>query len=136
MAIQPNFSNTSSQEHSLFFSQHFSYQCLLRTMPLVQLLIRIDTSWPLSPILNCYAHFSTLPTLYTPHSLCTTSLSHPPLAATCDPTYLNKPLPLTVRSFVSHAFDPHYHSASIHKFTLTYIHSRLSSFAYSTKLTY
>ena len=50
VTLQPNFSNTSSQEHSLSFSQHFfSYPMpLLRTTPLVQLLLHIDTSWPLS----------------------------------------------------------------------------------------
>ena len=49
VTLKPNFSNTSSQEHSLSFSQHFSYHMpLLRTMPLVQLLYHIDTSWPLS----------------------------------------------------------------------------------------
>ena len=43
--LQPNFSNTSSQEHSLSFSQHFSYPMpLFRTTPLVQLLFNIDTS--------------------------------------------------------------------------------------------
>ena len=53
---------TSSHEHLLSFSQHFSYPMpLLRTTPLVQLLLRIDTSWPLSPILYCLGHFSGLP---------------------------------------------------------------------------
>ena len=38
--LQPNFSNTSSQERSLSFSQHFSYPMpLLHRMPLVQLLL-------------------------------------------------------------------------------------------------
>ena len=68
---QPNLSNASSEEHSLSFSQHFSNPMpLLRTTPLVQLLLLIDTSWPLSPILYYSAHFSALPTLYTPHSFC------------------------------------------------------------------
>ena len=43
---QANFSNTSSQEHSLSFSQHYLYPMpRLRTTPLVQLvLLHIDTS--------------------------------------------------------------------------------------------
>ena len=41
--LQPNFSNTLSQEHLLSFFQHFSYPMpLLRPTPLVQLLIHID----------------------------------------------------------------------------------------------
>ena len=40
VTLQPNFSNTSSQEHSLSFFQHFSYPMpLLHTMPMVQLLL-------------------------------------------------------------------------------------------------
>ena len=39
------------------------------------------------PILYYSAHLSALPMLYTPFILCTTSLSHPPSAATCDPIY-------------------------------------------------
>ena len=41
---------------------------LLRTTTLVQLLLNIDTSWHLSPILYSLAHFLAHPTLYTPHS--------------------------------------------------------------------
>ena len=65
---------------------------LFRTTPLVQLLLRIDTSWPLSPILYCSGHFSALPKLYLYPSfiLCTTSLSHPQSAATCDSRYLKQ----------------------------------------------
>ena len=71
---QPNFSNTSSQEHSLSFSRHFSYLMpLLHPTPLVQLLLHINTSWPLSPVLYCPAHFSALPMLYAPHSFCVRS---------------------------------------------------------------
>ena len=67
--LQPNFSNTSSQEHSLSFSQHFAYPMpQLRTTPLVRLLLHINTSWPFSPILYCLGHFSALSMLYTPHS--------------------------------------------------------------------
>ena len=61
--------NTSSQEHSLSFSQHFSYPMpLLLTTPLVQLLLHIDTSWSLSPILYCSAHCA-LQHLCTPRSI-------------------------------------------------------------------
>ena len=64
---------------------------LLCTKPLVLLLLHLDTCWPLSPILYCSIHF---PPFSAPHAqypsfiLCTTSLSHPPSAATCDPRYL------------------------------------------------
>ena len=76
-----------SQEHSLSFSQHFSYPMfLLRITPLVQLLLHIDTSWPLSQIPYCSPHFSAL---YPSFILCNTFLSYPPSAATCDPRYLN-----------------------------------------------
>ena len=71
VTLQPNFANTLSQEPSLSFSQHFSYPMpILRTIPLVQLFLHIDTSWPLSPVNYCSAHFSALPTHYTPHSFC------------------------------------------------------------------
>ena len=39
-------------------------------MTFVQFLLHIDISWPLSLILYCSAHYSTLPTLYTPNSFC------------------------------------------------------------------
>ena len=46
VTLQQNFSNTISQEHSVSFSQHVSYPMpLLRTTPLVQLLLNIDASW-------------------------------------------------------------------------------------------
>ena len=62
---------TSVSLGSLSFSQYFThFMPLLSTMPLVQLLLHIDTSWPLSPILYCSANFSVLPKLYTPHSFC------------------------------------------------------------------
>ena len=60
---------------------------LLRTTALVQLLLHIVTSWPLSPILYCSAHFSVLPMLYTPHSF---RVPHHPPAATCDLRYLKQ----------------------------------------------
>ena len=55
---------------------------LLRSMSLVQLVLHVDTSWPLSTILYCSAHFA--PSFL----LCTTTLSHPTSAATCYPRYL------------------------------------------------
>ena len=81
----------SSLDHSLSFSQHFSYPMpLLCTTPLVQLLLYKNASWLLAPILYCSEQFSALLKLYTPHSLCTSSLSYPPSAATCDPRYLKQ----------------------------------------------
>ena len=78
VTLKPNFSNTSSQEPSLSISQHFSYPMhLLRTKQLV-LLIHINISWPLSPILYCSAHLSSLPTLYILHSFCVPHPSHIP----------------------------------------------------------
>ena len=74
--LQQNFSNTSFQEHSLSFSQRFSYPMpLLRTTPLVLLLRTL---------------FSAPQALYPSFILCTTSFSHPPSAATCDPRYLKQ----------------------------------------------
>ena len=64
---------------------------LLHTMALVQLLLRIDTSWPLSPIFYCSGHFSALPKLYTSHSF---YAPHPfhilHRSATCDPRYIKQ----------------------------------------------
>ena len=75
------------QEHSLSFSQHFSYPTPLLRTSLVQLLFHLDTSWPFPPILYC----SALSTIYTPHSFCvTTSLLSHPSAATCDPRDLQQ----------------------------------------------
>ena len=72
VTLQPNFSNTSSQEYSLTFSQHFSYPMpLLRTTPFVQLLLQIDASWPaFIPNTQLLSTLSALPTLYVPHSFC------------------------------------------------------------------
>ena len=45
-SIPPNFSNTSSQEHSLSFCQQFSYPMpLTPTTPLLQILLLKDTSY-------------------------------------------------------------------------------------------
>ena len=142
---------------------------LLRTTPFVQLLLPIDTSWPLSPILYCSGHFSALPklyTLYTPHSFCvphpfhilhrlplsissngspfvqlllhidtswlyplsfiaqhtfqrspsfipcSTSLSHPPSAATCDPRYLIQSTSSNRSPFIITCIRLHYQTAS------------------------
>ena len=64
---------------------------LLRTTPLVQLLLHIDSSWPLSPIHYCSGYFSALPKLYTPHSFCVPHpFLHPPSAAAWDPGYLKQ----------------------------------------------
>ena len=65
ITLPPNFSNTSSQEHSLSFFQHFSYHMpLLRKTPLVQLLLHtVDTSYHLPAILYCLVQFSVLPKL-------------------------------------------------------------------------
>ena len=64
---------------------------LLHTTPLVQLLLHIDTSRPLSPILYFSEHFfRALQAQYPSFILCTTSLSHPQPAATCDPRYLKQ----------------------------------------------
>ena len=88
VTFQPNFSNTSSQEHSLSFcSTSRTPMPLLRTTPLVQLLIHIDTSSHLSPILYRSAHFPALPKLYTPHSFC---VPHPFRNHTCDPRYFKQ----------------------------------------------
>ena len=43
---------------------------LLRTTPLAKLLLHIETTWPICPILYYSAHFSVLPTICTPHSFC------------------------------------------------------------------
>ena len=64
VTLQPNFSNASSREHSLSFSQHYSYSMpLLGRKQLVQLLLLIDNSSHLSSNLYCLARFSVLPTL-------------------------------------------------------------------------
>ena len=71
LTLQPNFSINSSQEHSLSFSRQFlNPMPLHRTTPLVHLLLHIDTSRNLSNVLNCSAHFSAHPTLYTHNSFC------------------------------------------------------------------
>ena len=56
------------------FFQHFSYPHACAPYNAVGTITPsyrvIDTSLPLSPVLYCSAHFSELPTLYTPHSFC------------------------------------------------------------------
>ena len=69
-----NFSNISSEEHSLSFPQLFSYPMpLLHATLFVQLLLHsshTDTNSHLSPVLYYSAHISALSMLYTPHSFC------------------------------------------------------------------
>ena len=91
MTLQPNFSNTSPQEHSLSFAQHFSYPMpLLRTTPLVQLVLHIHfLAFIPSPLLLSIL-LSTPHTQYPSFILCTTTLSHPPSAATWDPRYFKQ----------------------------------------------
>ena len=128
--LQPNFSNTSSQEHSIFFSQHFSYSMpLLHTFHFVQLLLHIDTSW-LYPQCSIAEHaFQHSHTLYPSFILCTTSLSFSSSAATSNLRYLKQSTFSDGSPFSITCNWPH-------NYTLTYIHSQLSSFAYSTKLTH
>ena len=124
VTVPQNFSNTSSQEDSPFFSQHCSYpMSLLCTMQLVQLIVHVGTPSPL--LLSTL--FSTPNTLYP--SFCVPYLTHIlyqlPLAT--PGTYKN-PLPLTVHHLESHAIDPISIPRVPHNITLTYIHYQLSSF--------
>ena len=74
---QSNFSSISSQEHSVSFSQHFSYPIpVLCKTQLLDLILFILTSSNLFQIIYCSAQFSTLPTLYTPRSFCVPHLLH------------------------------------------------------------
>ena len=81
--------------------------------------------------------FSASHTLYPSFILCTTSLSHPPTAATYNPKYFKQstssngsPFSITMHlTHISITWAPH-------NFTLTNIHSQLNSFVYSTKLTH
>ena len=88
MTLQSNFSNTSYQEHSLSFSQQFSYAMpLLRTMPFLQLLLHVHfLAFIHNPLLVSIL-FRTPNVKYPSIILCTTSLSCPLSAATCDPRY-------------------------------------------------
>ena len=64
---------------------------LLTVMHLVQLLLHIDTSWPLSPNpLLLSSLFSAPHALYQSFILCTESFSHPPSAAICDQCFLKQ----------------------------------------------
>ena len=88
VSLQPNFSDTSSQKDLLSFSQDFSY-----SMPPCNAVDTITPSYR-----HCFAFipnnlmfitfFSTSHALYPSFILCTTSVSQPPSAATCDPRYL------------------------------------------------
>ena len=125
----PNFLNSSSEEHSLFFSQNFPHRMpLLRTMQLVQLLHHIDyiSSLHLSRIPYFSAHFSALPTLYTPRTFCVP-----------DPFQILHPLPLgtqvikTIHFINGPAFNRSTHiyiPGAPHNFTLTHIHLSIFHF--------
>ena len=53
VTLQPNFSKTSSQEHSLYFSQHFWYPItLLRTTPLQQSVLTILRRSTITPTIT------------------------------------------------------------------------------------
>ena len=76
VTLQSNFSKTSSQEHSLSYSQHFSCPIpLLFTMPLVQLLLHVGTSRFIPSPLLLSTLFSAPHVL---HSSFNASLLHPP----------------------------------------------------------
>ena len=78
----PNFQINSSQELSLSFSEHFPYRMpLLRTTPLVQLFLYIDTQ---SSIVK---HAFQLSPRLIPHLLC---VPHPPSTATFYSRYLKQ----------------------------------------------
>ena len=72
MTLQPNFSNASSQEHSLSFSQHFSYpmhaSAPCNTVGTIIPSYRHFLAFILSPLLP-NTLFSA-PPFYTPHSFC------------------------------------------------------------------
>ena len=93
MTIQTNFSNTSSQEHSLSFSQHFSYPMfLLISTPLAQLLFHIDTSSTFIPnplLISAFFRAPLAPLIhliyYAYQIAFTTSIS-----CTCDPRHLTQ----------------------------------------------
>ena len=74
---------------------------------------------------------------YVPGLSTLTSLSQPPSAATCDPRNFKQSTssngsPFTITCIRSPFTIP----GAPHKVTLTYVHSLLSSFAFSTKLTH
>ena len=56
-------------------------------LSLVQLVLHMDTSWHLSRPLLHSTLFNIPHALYPSFILCTTALSHPPSAATCDPRF-------------------------------------------------
>ena len=79
MTLQPNFSNTSSQEHSLPFSQHFSYPTLYNAIGTIIHSCRQFFAFIPNPLLLSTL-FSTPHALYHSFILCTTSLYQLPLA--------------------------------------------------------
>ena len=72
---------------------------MLRTTRLVQLLLHIDISWPLPPILYCSGHFSALPKLSTNYSFCVPHPFHILHQLSLE-TPSNNPLPLAVHLFI------------------------------------
>ena len=83
VTLPPNYSNSSWQEHSLFFSQHFSYSSSLpHSTPLVYIQPSHRYCFPyLDKITYNSAHSSLFPNLIPFIHLCPSS------AATCDPKY-------------------------------------------------
>ena len=126
MTLQPNISNTFTFLLSALLIPHgsapynavgtitHSYRHFLAFIP--------------SPLLLSFL-FSAPHTLYPSFILCTTPLSHPQSAATCDPRYLKQSTSSNGSPFRITCIRPHYHSSSTHNFTYTYINSQLSSFA-------
>ena len=107
VTLPRNISNTLSQ------NIHFPSQLLVLHAPRsAQFLYNIDTFSHLSKITYCSSHFlALLCTLYTPSFfLCTTSLSHPPSAASYDSRYVKQSTSFNGSPFiVSHPFDTHSH---------------------------
>ena len=119
---KPYFSNTSSQEHSLFFSLHFLYPLSMpHTMPTEQLLPNTDR-------FCIYTEFSITQHSFqgsirlTPIILRTTSIHILNPLPLVTPTTENNLLSLTVRHLVSHPFVPHSHAWSTSQF-YSYSHS-------------
>ena len=112
---------------------------LFRTTPLVQLLLHIDTFWPLSPSSISHHTFQC-----SSRSISLINSVH------ITPFHILHQLPFATPGTLKQSTFSNcslfsitlIHSTPItipgapHNFTLTYIHSQLSYFAYSTKLTH
>ena len=110
---------------------------LLCTKLLVQVILQIDISLCLSPSSIARILFNTPRAFYPSFIRRTTSLSHRPSATTCDPRYLNQSTFSNGSPFTLTCIRPPISiPRATHNLPLTYIHSHLSSFAYSTKLTH